>query len=409
MQFKNLQIILTFVIYVSLVISSPIKKEKEDISFIQDIKATEKMRFFPDNFKVFKFEGDDGVDAFLETGGFATDAEIFNFILNRKGYNSTNIMFDNKGMACSAFQTPNELGNGFYFGRNFDFFDGTRLIVVDHPENGYSSISTVNTDFIHWIKEDISIDEYLEIAETNPELLKQNIEELPDDILKIVSLYIPVDGVNEKGLSISVNMVPGYAFNQNNPGKRNLTTGSFIRVLLNKAANVDEAIEIVNSSNMHATIDLNVHFLISDATGKCVTVEYVNGKTFVIDTKIITNFYISDEIKEFSFGTEYDDERYYDIQKAMTEHSNMTVENVRDTLKIANQEEFTLWSVIYDQLNLEAIYYFNNNYNKGYHIKLFEDDNSDDETILVVDGELTSQEDSDDDKTLIEEDSTDKN
>jgi hypothetical protein len=318
-------------------------------------------------------------------------------------------MFDNKGMACSAFQTPNELGNGFYFGRNFDFFDGTRLIVVDHPENGYSSISTVNTDFIHWIKEDISIDEYLEIAETNPELLKQNIEELPDDILKIVSLYIPVDGVNEKGLSISVNMVPGYAFNQNNPGKRNLTTGSFIRVLLNKAANVDEAIEIVNSSNMHATIDLNVHFLISDATGKCVTVEYVNGKTFVIDTKIITNFYISDEIKEFSFGTEYDDERYYDIQKAMTEHSNMTVENVRDTLKIANQEEFTLWSVIYDQLNLEAIYYFNNNYNKGYHIKLFEDDNSDDETILVVDGELTSQEDSDDDKTLIEEDSTDKN
>ncbi|OUM64220.1 hypothetical protein PIROE2DRAFT_67334 [Piromyces sp. E2] len=382
MQFKNLQIILVFVTYVSFVLSSPIEVKDKTASSIQNLKATEEMQSITDKIKVTEFRGDDGVDALLEVGGFDNDSDMYRFILDRMGYNITNIFINRKGMACSAFHSPNEKGNGYYFGRNFDWVnDCNKLIMVNHPDNGYSSISTVNTDFISWVNENYPLEQLMEIAVTQPELIKP----LPDELVRLVSLYIPVDGINEKGLSISVNMVPGEFFNQNKEGLRHLTTGSANRVLLNKAANVDEALDILKNSNLHSTLDINIHFLISDSTEKSVTVEYINNKMIVSETKIITNFYIADEIKEYSID---EDGRYKTIEDKMKQFPNMSINNVRDTLNAVNQEEYTQWSVIYDQLNLEATYFFNINYEKGYHIKLF-DDESDDETIVVSDLETS--------------------
>ena len=42
----------------------------------------------------------------------------------------TNIYFNNNGMACSAFQVPNENGDGdgYYFGRNFDWYDSNSTV-----------------------------------------------------------------------------------------------------------------------------------------------------------------------------------------------------------------------------------------------------------------------------------------
>jgi len=392
MQFKNLQIILVFVTYVSFVLSSPIEVKEKTKSSIENLTANEKMKYVTDKIKITEFRGDDGVEALLEAGGFDNDADTYKFILNRMGYNITNVFNNSKGMGCSAFQTPNEAGDGYYFGRNFDWInDCEKLIMINHPDNGYSSISTVNTEFINWVNDNISFEKVMEIAENQPELLESLIKPLPEDLIRLTSLYIPVDGVNEKGLSISVNMVPGEAFNQNKEeGLMNLTTGSANRVLLNKAATVDEAVEILKNSNLHATLGINIHYLIADATGKVVTVEYINNEMNVVDTKIITNFYVT--------GSTDDDKdpRYTAIEDKMTEIPNMTIEDVRDSLNAANQDYLTQWSVIYDQKNIEATYFFNLNFEKGYHVKLFEEDDSDDETLVVSDVEMTTQYDSDD-------------
>jgi len=398
MQFKNLQIVLTFVVFVSLALSSPIKDNTEGTNkSIEYIKVTEAVQSVDSVFKVTEFIGDDKVDAFLESGGADNDMDMALFVLNNFGYqNVTNVFFNTTGMACSAFQTPNEKGNGYYFGRNFDWMDSEPLVLVNHPDHGYSSISTVNTELINWAVENLPYEELEELATTHPEKMIK----LPDDIVRIISIYAPLDGINEKGLSISINMVYNGPVDQNKSGLVNITSLPLIRVLLNKAATVDEAIEIIRNVNLHSSLDQDYHYLIADAYGNSVTVEYVNNEMEVIDTKLITNFYISKNVQAPGGGKD----RYDIIQQKMDVYPNMNLENAIDTAKSVSRA-YTQWSVIYDQLNLEAFYYIKTNYEKGYHIKLFEDasnSDSDDDTIVVDTEDLEEEENSDsDDDTIV--------
>lgn len=382
MQFKNLKFILSFATYALLTVSSPIDQDSvkdEKVIPIQEIKATEDMKVITENFRVTEYRGDYGLDEMLEAGGFDNDFDLIKYTTKFIGYNDTSVFLKNdKGMACSAFQTPNIEGNGYFFGRNFDWIYCTPLIMVTYPDHGYSSISTVNTDFINWASENIPYEELYEKIVNHP----QDINQLPDDILRISAIYTPMDGINEKGLSISVNMVPGnWTIHQRDSGKINLTTLSIVRVMLDKAATVDEALDIIKRTNLHASFDYLNHYLISDTNGKSVTVEYINGEPVVTETKIITNFYIAKELE----GVGYGQDRYDAIKNMMTEYPKMNADNVRDALAAA--EESTQWSIVYDQLNIEATYYLRGNFKQGYHIKLNVDNALDDETLVGSDPE----------------------
>ncbi|OUM63350.1 hypothetical protein PIROE2DRAFT_10135 [Piromyces sp. E2] len=390
MQFKNLQIILTFVTCFALVLSSPINDNAVKAT-IKQIDPTEKINIIDDKFKIVEYSGNDGVDALLKVGGFGNDLDLLNYVMNDIGYtNITNAFINNNGMACTAFQTPNDKGDGYIFGRNFDWYEGHALILVNHPDNGYSSISTVNTDYINWFVYDLTFEELVEKYFYNKEELKS----IPDDVLRVLSLYAPLDGLNEKGLSISVNMLPfDNGLNQNNTDFRHLTTLSTVRVLLDKVATVEEAVQFLQETNIHASLDVLIHYLIADASGKSVSIEYINGEIVATETKIITNFYVAEGMEKYGFGLE----RYDIVEKKMAENPVMNVDDVRDTLKAASDD--TLWSVAYDQVNLEATYYMNKNYEEGYKIKLKvkSDDDSDDETLVNVD--IPVEEDSADDSS----------
>jgi len=385
MQLKNIQFILNFVTYAILAVSSPITTNEETVkdekvSSIQEIKATEEMTVITENFRVTEYRGDYGLDDILEAGGFDNDMDLLKYTAKYIGYNDTSVFIKNdNGMACSAFQTPSMDGNGYLFGRNFDWIYCNPLVMVTYPDHGYSSISTVNTDFINWLSENIPYEELHEKIVNHP----QDINQVPEDILRITSIYIPMDGINEKGLSISVNMVTGnWTIHQKAPGKKNLTTLSLVRVMLDKAATVDEALDIIKNTNLHASFDYLNHYLISDATGKSVTVEYINGEAVVTETKIITNFYIAKELE----GEGYGQDRYDTIIKKMTEYPKMNADHVRDTLKAV--EDGTQWSIVYDQVNKEATYYLRGNFEQGYHIKLDGDTTmADNETLIDSDTE----------------------
>jgi len=398
MQLKNLQIILIFVTYVSLVLSSPIIDDSEiPTESIQELEATEEFNIINDNFRVTEFRGDDKIDDVLAVGGFDNDTDLVRFVLNKMGYqNVTDIYFNNTGMACSAFQVPNEDGNGYYFGRNFDWYDSNAAILINHPDNGYSSISTVNPDFINWLAEGLSFEDLLNKIYTQP----NSIVKIPDDILRVASVFAPLDGLNEKGLSISINMVYSNPVNQTTPGLTDLTVLPLIRVLLDKAANVDEALEIIKNVNLHNSLGLDFHYLIADASGKCVTVEYVNSQLAVTETKVITNFYLSQEDEDIG------KDRYDIILEMMNKYPKMSFENAKETAMSASKYN-TQWTVIYDQVNLEATYYRQLNFEQGYHIKLFDDlftVEDDVKTVVVSDTEnLEYEEDSNsDDETETE-------
>lgn len=81
-------------------------------------------------------------------------------------------------------------------------------------------------------------------------------------------------------------------------GKPNLTTTTAIRLLLNQAADVDEALELLNQYDMHASMGMMVHFALADASGRSVAVEYVDNQMIVIETPVLTNFYQVFEIQK---------------------------------------------------------------------------------------------------------------
>jgi len=182
------------------------------------------------------------------------------------------------------------------------------------------------------------------------------------------------------------------------PNKPNLTTGLAVRTMLDKAATVDEAVNILQGSNLFPSLSFDVHFLIADASGASVTVEYVNNKINVIKTKIITNFYIANGFERNIEADPKDEEghdRYEIIDSMMKKYPNMNYEQITDTLK--QVRGVTKWSVVYDQSNLLATYYLNKNYDVEYHIKLFDEDDKEDSAIEVSVDEFTENQESDSD------------
>lgn len=76
------------------------------------------------------------------------------------------------------------------FGRNFDWENCEAMIVASYPENGYASLSTVNMDFI------------TQNVGGTVELVLQM-----DEVKTLAALYAPLDGMNEAGVAVSVNMI----------------------------------------------------------------------------------------------------------------------------------------------------------------------------------------------------------
>lgn len=358
---------------------------------VVEVEVSEEIKTIPtaSSLKVTEFRGDDGIDAVLKKAYFEDELELFNFILDYMNLNTTiDIKKSDKKMACSAFSVQNEEGDGYYFGRNYDFADCEGLILVNHPTNGYASISTVDTDFISWVYDRRTYEEVIEIN-SNPDNIPEKYQ-FSDDVLKTLSLYLPIDGVNEEGLSISVNAVSGeWEIVQKEDAKYKMMTSSIIRIMLDKAKNVDEALELLKSTNMRFVFDLPIHYVISDAHGNMVAVEYSDEDIHITKTQVVTNSYVSSDEKFKYMYKDLDilyDKRYEILSNRIAEKPNQSIHDVRNTLRSGIQGN-TQWSIIYDQSKFEALYFSHQNFDIGYHVRLFEEnsESSDEEETLYYD------------------------
>lgn len=118
-------------------------------------------------------------------------------------------------------------------------------------------------------------------------------------------LMVLNDGINECGLVMQCNVVPGHDIK--NPayltpcgeGPDCLSASLVVRFVLDNCATVDEALELMNSYKIvtdkkFADLKYDIHWLISDATGACGVIEMADGKLiFTEGEHIMTNFYIT--------------------------------------------------------------------------------------------------------------------
>ncbi len=93
------------------------------------------------------FKGDYGFDRFISSGGASTDREVVEFLISDMGVNFSGFSLIGDIFGCSTVSVKGDNG-GYYFGRNFDWQPCNAMVVTVYPDKDYSSISTVNTDFI---------------------------------------------------------------------------------------------------------------------------------------------------------------------------------------------------------------------------------------------------------------------
>ncbi|MCM1272917.1 MAG: linear amide C-N hydrolase [Clostridium sp.] len=299
------------------------------------------------------YDGDYGFDEFLHEGGASTDAEVVSFLSENVLTGVYDISFGEMSFGCSTISVK-DADNHSLFGRNFDWNTCNAMIVQSKPENGYASISTVNTDFISMNGIELS--------------------SLPAYVQAIVCLYAPLDGMNEKGLAVSVNMIQDVSAIFQSTDKPDITTTTAIRLLLNQASDVDEAVELLGQYDMHASMGYMMHLALADTSGRSVVVEYINNEMVVTETKVVTNFYLAAGEKN-GIGTAQSHERYDILMKALSEHTTMSMDEVCVALDSVSKDNFgefesTEWSIVFNQSTGEVHYYHRENYNDKYTFKI---------------------------------------
>ena len=216
------------------------------------------------DFSSASFSGDDGFEEFLSQGGASSDAEVTQFLTSKL---LADVAVNGTSFGCSTLSVSSPDGHRL-FGRNFDWQACNVLVVTSKPTNGYASISTVNLGFIS----------------QNSGALGNALDQ--NDVRVLAALYAPLDGMNEKGLAVSVNMIQDSASISQSTDKPDLTTTTAVRLMLNKAANVDEALALLQEYDLHASMDMMVHFALADTTGRAVVVEYVDNQMVVTETLV---------------------------------------------------------------------------------------------------------------------------
>lgn len=305
-----------------------------------------------DGLSAVLYEGDYGFQEFLAQGGAATDGDVVQFLTRNVILGADGLELKSEAFGCSTISAPT--GNGsYYFGRNFDWNTCEALIVGSRPDQGYASVSTVNTDFIRQNAGGIT-----------------GLALRDEGILTLASLYAPLDGMNEKGLAVSVNMIQDSDRIEQDTGRPDLTTTMAVRLLLNQAGDVEEALQLLEQYDLHGSMGMMIHFALADASGRSVVVEYIDNEMVVTETPAVTNFYLA-EGEKYGIGTRQSHERYEILMDRLDEQDIFTAEDVRDALSSVSKQNFgefesTEWSIVFDQETMETRYYHREDYTKHY-------------------------------------------
>lgn len=339
------------------------------------IVAARSIHKLQDGLYVMEYRGDYGFDDFLAQGGADSDSAMADYLvgfLSRGYYKKAGNEITPGDYGCTTVCVKDQEG-GVYFGRNFDWEKGRAMIVHTVPDHGYESLSTCDLDFLGFG------DEY----EPDGSMMER--------IQTLAAIYVPLDGMNEKGLVIADLMAGDNEETHQKTDKPDLTTTTAIRLLLDRAANVDEAVELLKQYDMNSSIGAAHHFAIADKTGKSVVVEYVNGEMLVAETNIVTNHYLADSPKK-GVGSEQSHQRFDWLSQFGPDFvlgrsgagqyrwgPGFPFQEVRALLASVAQSQYpqtddgnavTLWSIYYEPGNQKADFYFREDFDHGHRLFL---------------------------------------
>ena len=294
-----------------------------------------------------------------------SNAELLDYVIGRIGkglpikMKSAQVADENGEMGtinCTSFQVAKADGNGFLFGRNYDYFKNPTMVTFSRPKKGYASIGV--SDMSHF---------------------GYSLEKLPEKFMArlscLAAVYAPVDGINEKGLCTSIMALPKQASQQDTP-KPNVGTTIIMRLWLDRCATVQEALDLLETVDIRhdASVGSGYHYMVADAAGDCAVVEFDKEdgwKTMIVrkdpeaNCMLVTNHLLSEKY----YTTEPDPAvgnphskswwRYETAGAYLQEHNGiLTKEQAQECLALVHWKDLvwdngtvedTQYSNVYDQ------------------------------------------------------------
>ena len=242
-------------------------------------------------------------------------------------YLASGIRPDLSSVSCTCFYT----GASGLFGRNFDFPANPALLLYTQPSDDYRSVSMVDLGYFGFSMEHLpeksSINDFLEAP------------------------YMPFDGMNEKGLIVGMAAVP-YGEGTEDPDLVDIGEIAAIRLMLDYAADVEEALELLRGYNV-MMLEPPVHYLIADASGDSVIVEFIGGEMHVINGEsyqLVTNFIVTGSNAPYASGCM----RYDAVYRGLVASDGFIDSVEAMNLLHASSQDSTIWSTVYDQARGEV-------------------------------------------------------
>ena len=310
-----------------------------------------------------KYDLDDIIEKDVDT-----NAELLQYVISRVGkglplkISSSQVADENgelKTFSCTSFQAAQADGDGYWYGRNYDYYKNPTIVTISHPADGYASIGVSDMSHIGY-----------------------GLDKLPAKFLSrincLAAIYAPVDGINEKGLCTSVMALPHQASQQDTP-RHDVGTTMIMRLWLDRCATVEEALALLETVDVRhdAAVGSGYHYMVADATGDCAVIEFDKDddwKTIVLrkqrDTTcmLVTNHLLNPKHyttePDIAVGNphSYSWDRYAKAGQYLRAHGGiLSFEQAQECLSLVHwvdlpipgdQVEDTQYSNVYDQQNL---------------------------------------------------------
>lgn len=328
------------------------------------------------------FSGDYYFDDFLEQGGVSDDKELISFITEKIAKGIIPISIEAPEIACSSFTATTEDGD-FLFGRNYDFDPTNTAIIKTNPGNGrHASVSTVDLHFL-------GVDS------------EKGVSGLLEKVKLLACPYIPLDGINDAGVACGIYMTyqgKDTVATDQNTEKPDITSTTMLRLILDYADDVEEAIALVSEYDLHDSANTSYHYMVADAKGNSAILEWVAG-TDTTDNdgskrelrvirnekpyQAVTNF-----IVEEGYYEESDEKAGYDRYEYLTENLEASDGIVKDEeeamglLKGVGRRTWlvdgdvtkgtTIHSAVYNLTDGTSYWVANENYGSEEHRKFYD-------------------------------------
>lgn len=214
-------------------------------------------------------KGDFYLDDFVAQGGVKSDSELIGFITDNITHGVVDLNMTAPEIGCSSFTATAENGD-VLFARNYDFSKtNTMLVFTEANEGRHATISTVDLQFLG-----VDVD--------------QNMTSLMDKVICLAAPYAPLDGVNDAGVSCGIYMTyqggETTVATSQDTDKPDFTSTTLLRLILDYADNVEEAVEIASTYDLHDSANTSYHYMVADASGKSAILEWTtDGATDATD------------------------------------------------------------------------------------------------------------------------------